>query len=174
MRARPLLVARGAELDDVAGRAALAVGRGLGAVIELAPRDAVIRGLHRLVALVARLRAGCPTSGCGRSRSARRRARRPRRDRGGTRACGRAGARSRGRWLRGAIDVSVLGARGVAGLARAHPHARSACGRCRRGSRRSSRPAAARVARSRSRAASGAWHCSHADRLARRSVWWRS
>jgi hypothetical protein len=53
MRARPLRVARGAELDDVAARTAIAIGRGFGSVIELAERDAVIARAHRLMALVA-------------------------------------------------------------------------------------------------------------------------
>ena len=42
MRARALRVTRGAELDHVAARAALAIGGGLGAVVDLAERDPVI------------------------------------------------------------------------------------------------------------------------------------
>ncbi|MCX5748304.1 MAG: hypothetical protein NT062_38115, partial [Proteobacteria bacterium] len=48
-------MARGAELDDVTARAPIAIGDRVGAVVELAEGDPVIRGLHRLVALVARL-----------------------------------------------------------------------------------------------------------------------
>src|SRR5262249_33915897 len=55
VRARTLRVTRVAELDDVALRAARAIRDRLGAVVELAPGDAVIRRAHRLVALVARL-----------------------------------------------------------------------------------------------------------------------
>src|SRR4051812_49097190 len=55
VRTRPLRVTCRAELDHVTACASRAVSGGLGTMIELAPRDAVIGRQHRLMALVARV-----------------------------------------------------------------------------------------------------------------------
>src|SRR5262245_63855611 len=53
VRARRLAMTGGAEVGAVAGRAAIGIGAGLGAVIDLAPGDEVIARLLGAMALVA-------------------------------------------------------------------------------------------------------------------------